>query len=256
MQYYEDGVDDHRLRLESERTLGQLTELIEQTRLLHDLVNNNDFGEAQVRGKLQSNFGFHHPISGRLAPAAEYSSKTILDELSIKLKEIDSKISNGYQKNDATLISSPSEHDFCLGSVDQQVQTIPILRGTVEVQRSLPVGGGISTKLALFLISISNVRRTLDRDSGQWGYHYHYCKLNGERSDLVLCFAENLANRPTRTLYWERHSEKNARFRAKPNMWQDRKRVSIYDACSANAGSKPLSEFRKPKMTACPVWPG
>ncbi|QRG08703.1 hypothetical protein EZH22_10700 [Xanthobacter dioxanivorans] len=83
--------------------------------------------------------------------------------------------------------------------------------------------------------------------------HYHYCKWDGKRSDLVMCF--DLANRAYKDpLFWEKHGA-GTYFPARPNAWRTKKRRSVYEAAEKDLRKWGRANVRHPSKEALPVWP-
>lgn len=130
----------------------------------------------------------------------------------------------------------------------------PILRGHIELVETVPLSSIERDPLAMRLIIGLDDRNKLARDNHQKGWHYHYCNSKGNRSDTMLSFDTGGATKNV-PLFWERHSEGKAKFRAKAHLWGDQKRESIWTSASPELTKHPLHEFRRPKNEASPVWP-
>ncbi|WP_440640992.1 hypothetical protein ACSHT2_07260 [Bradyrhizobium sp. PUT101] len=130
----------------------------------------------------------------------------------------------------------------------------PILRGHIELIETVPLTSVEHDPLAMKLIIGLDDRNKLARDNHQKGWHYHYCNSKGQRSDTMLSF-DTEAAKANVPLFWERHGEGKAKFRAKAHLWGDQKRESIWTSASPELTKHPLHEFRRPKNEASPVWP-
>ncbi|MCK1578684.1 hypothetical protein IVB03_03560 [Bradyrhizobium sp. 168] len=137
----------------------------------------------------------------------------------------------------------------------------PILRGHVELIETVPLRlAAERSELFARLIDIIDDRNKLDRDNHHVGWHYHYCKPNGKRSDTMLSFDTNQPDRyDNKTgaiknvpLFWERHK---GTFPAKPKIWGADKRKSVFNAAFPDLLKHQWHEFRRPKDEASPVWP-
>ena len=125
--------------------------------------------------------------------------------------------------------------------------------GFLERFRPEPIITESDDHIVCRFISISRIKDVLDRDHHQVGWHYHYCKSDGARSDTILTFdRHNTA--PKSPLFWEKHREKNCSFHARANAWRHDKRSSAYSACVGDLNRDP-AEFRRPSNEAEPVWP-
>jgi len=155
-------------------------------------------------------------------------------------------------KDDPSVSDRPS---FVLGAVDVFEASLPILRGTLDRFRTVPLSGPLNEIVVLHLISIPSLsdHLVLERHA-HWGLHYHYCDRDGRRSDTVLCFRAAVISPPT-PLLWELHAERNSKFRARPGNWRVPKRRSIYDTCVKDLTKRAANQFRPPSKEAQPVWP-
>jgi hypothetical protein len=137
----------------------------------------------------------------------------------------------------------------------------PILRGNLEVVETVRLTAFRQAPEVAFYIKIVDDKHELDRDNHHVGWHYHYCKPNGARSDTLISFDTNQPDRfddkrriNNVPLFWERHSPNKAKFRAKATLWGRDKKRSIWDALNPEL-SRPLHEFRRPNNSATAVWP-
>jgi len=130
----------------------------------------------------------------------------------------------------------------------------PILRGYLEhIDTELIVPEERAPILAM-LLKIVGWDDTLDRENSQWGYHYHYCNKYGSRSDTVLTFNPNKSVKKD-PLYWERHGEGHAKFKANVPKWGNKKRESVYDAAFPGLTKPGRTAFRSPSKEAEILWP-
>jgi hypothetical protein len=155
--------------------------------------------------------------------------------------------------------TTPSEYTLTINVIRK---VTPILRGYVEHVETIRLR---RHPLVTYLMAVHGLRDTLDRDHhGVVGWHYHYCNKKGQRSDTMLSFDTNQqvqlqtavavaqSNHP---LFWERHSESNAKFSARAEQWGTGKRESLYDAIMPDLKKWKATEFRRPGMAAEAVWP-
>ena len=132
---------------------------------------------------------------------------------------------------------------------------LPIHKGLLERFRLVPIiDRADSVALARF-IDIKRIKDVLAREThGPVGWHYHYCKPDGQRSDTLLAF-DALHSAPTKPLFWERHGAGKAAFKARANAWRNYKRMSVYVACEPDVKVRRPNEFRRPQRNAEAVWP-
>lgn len=62
------------------------------------------------------------------------------------------------------------------------------------------------------------------------GYHLHYAKLNGIRSDVLFAFGSNPPD-PENPVTWERHGTGKARYFPDPDSWSFKKRENVNKVC-------------------------
>jgi hypothetical protein len=138
----------------------------------------------------------------------------------------------------------------------------PILKGYIEHVETVRIK---QYPFVTYFIAVHGLRDKLDRDHhGVVGWHYHYCDKKGRRSDTMLSFdtkqqlqvktvdAVALSSNP---LFWERHSESNAKFSARAELWGVGKRESVYDAVMPDLKKWGPTDFRRPADDASAVWP-
>ncbi|RZF64708.1 hypothetical protein EWE75_09965 [Sphingomonas populi] len=127
-----------------------------------------------------------------------------------------------------------------------------ILRGLLVPRRKVPILRRVPDDVALFLISIDDGEDYLTRESHGMGWHYHYQNWRKDRSNVILSWDTRWhepspqTEPPTqRALFVEPHGEKNnADFEAKPWLWREKKRKSMYDACSTDLVRWRIGEFK------------
>lgn len=149
---------------------------------------------------------------------------------------------------------SPEDRDlWCLGeAMIVRRREREILRGLVIPKRNVPILQRIPDHIALFLISIDDGEDYLKRETHGMGWHYHYHNWRKDRSNVILSWDTRWPEPKPQTkppalraLFVESHGEKdNADFVAKPWLWGEQKRQSIYEACTADLVRWPISEFK------------
>jgi hypothetical protein len=95
-----------------------------------------------------------------------------------------------------------------------------------------------------------------------FGWHYHYCDHKRRRSDVLMAFDRSRlcqesppSGKQIVPLCWEPHAINKAKFQAKPWLWGDRKRRSIYQACEPDLSVTPALTYKPPSKEAQDVWP-
>ena len=137
----------------------------------------------------------------------------------------------------------------------------PILRGNLEIIETISLAMVERSPAVAYFLKIFDDDNILDRDNDGVGWHYHYCKPTGARSDTLLAFdtrqpdcLDDKGRVHNVPLFWERHAEGRAKFKAKASLWGDDKRLNVRNAVSSEL-KRPLNEFRRPSAEASPVWP-
>jgi hypothetical protein len=64
------------------------------------------------------------------------------------------------------------------------------------------------------------------------GIHFHYARLDGQRSDILFAFGQDPPE-PDYPVKWERHGTNKAKFWPKPENWNFAKRENINMVCCA-----------------------
>lgn len=128
--------------------------------------------------------------------------------------------------------------------------------GKVNRVITYPIAQSISAHALLYIIRMSDTKDILLKEihGVKWGWHYHYCKNNKDRSDTILSF-DIQRTQPCPHLCWETHAANKAKFDARPYMWSQRKRESVYSACSPDLEKHDLNQFKRPGSGSGLVWP-
>ncbi|MER8917685.1 hypothetical protein NKI32_28205 [Mesorhizobium sp. M0761] len=146
---------------------------------------------------------------------------------------------------------------WSLGAIKFRFAPRPIHRGFLEPARYANYVI-LDEGLVAYLITVSGDDHTLKREHhDHFGWHYHYLDRKKRRSDVILCwdtFAK-VTSQDNRSLFYEGHAEGNSSFPARPNLWAERKRKSIHDACGPDLLKWPINEFKAPGKTSVAVWP-
>ncbi|WP_380879553.1 hypothetical protein ACFB49_22930 [Sphingomonas sp. DBB INV C78] len=70
------------------------------------------------------------------------------------------------------------------------------------------------------------------------GYHLHYARLDGMRSDILFAFGSNPPE-PEFPVKWERHGSGKARYFPQPETWNRKKRLNVNQVCLAARNKLP-----------------
>ncbi len=138
------------------------------------------------------------------------------------------------------------------------LKTLEILRGHIDVVETKPLVSKKETPYLYAFISITADKGVLDRENhgSNMGIHYHYCDKQFKRSDTIITFDQTtVQNPPIHPVVWEKHAEGKAKFFAKAAAWRQKKRVSVFNACTADLKGRNIADYRCPSLKAMPVWP-
>lgn len=166
----------------------------------------------------------------------------ILNEIEERLDEI------GYE--------APTDRTGSYGTHYVRAPARKIVRGFLEPVHVAPiVPSGPPLTMALLTTVEGFKEKVCFEHHGPVGWHYHYCDKDGRRSDTILSWDTHHAQqKKIRPLFWERHSENNAKFQARATLWADKKRQSIYETCRGDL-KRAITEFRHPSDEASAVSP-
>lgn len=196
------------------------------------------------------------PTQTPIRPPIYVDQVTELDGILGELRELVVRANESF--NDSPYFTSNRDLDpgaWSLGNLHRYSGSISVLRGSLDVYFCEAIVPEISPNAALFFTTVPGIKDLLKREThSHFGWHYHYCKPNRDRSDTILSFDAN-SPLPAKPLLWEYHSEHKAKFKARPNAWSMGKRENIYNSCKADILVRPASEFRRPAKDAVLTWP-
>lgn len=151
-------------------------------------------------------------------------------------------------------------HTGQMGTEFQVLAPRKILRGYLVPIREVPIPLTVSARM-LALIEIAGESHKLDRHLDQ-GIHYHYTLANGTHTSTMICWDKRWLCPPNakppatlRPIFHELHGRGSKTKKARPELWSDRKRESIWDACARDLQTWKISEFRCASDNAAAVWP-
>lgn len=174
-----------------------------------------------------------------------------------ELRDLIEKHELNWPEGPSVRTGDQKEH-WSLGTEEFRGHLIPFLRGELEPVRRVVVAPGLPDGVVILFLSIPRLRDLLERENHGWGYHYHYLDSKSRRSDTLLTFEHELRTlqdgQQVRVLTWERHSEKG-HFAARAARWGDKKRESVYAACTDDSAKRALSDYKLPAKDAEAVWP-
>jgi hypothetical protein len=135
--------------------------------------------------------------------------------------------------------------------------------GFLDPIRRIPILTRVPEKVVLYLITVGRGEDYLQNEAHSGvGWHYHYLDWRKNRSDVVLCWDTRWKDPVPQTvplsrrgLFVEKHAEKGKPFRAKPWLWGDRKRETMYEICSADLAKRRIDEYRCAANKAELVYP-
>ncbi|RMI05378.1 hypothetical protein [Sinorhizobium meliloti] len=189
----------------------------------------------------------------------------IREEASRIVKELDEVLKHSNWRPDRGPPPSPDTGHWTLGSVEQRAPARKIHLGYLEPVRLFPVVERVPDPVRAFLTQIPGWDDYLKRENHPGvGWHYHYLADLRKRSDVLLAWDTRwqappapLKNRlpPLHPLFGEKHGEGKADVRAKPWLWGDKKKESMYGVCAPDLRKWKIHEFRCASSQADPVWP-
>ncbi|MBY3150284.1 hypothetical protein HFO63_32785 [Rhizobium laguerreae] len=170
---------------------------------------------------------------------------------------------NNWEAGRSNVSPSDAGH-WSLGSIEQRARIRQIHRGYLEPIRRFSVLEYVPDLVVAYLARIPGWDDYIKRENHPGvGWHYHYLPDPGRRSDVLLAWdirwqtpTAHPANRPQqRPLFGEKHGEGKADVQAKPWLWGDKKKESMYRLCAPDLEKWKIQEFRCASNHAEPVWP-
>jgi hypothetical protein len=130
-----------------------------------------------------------------------------------------------------------------------------ILRGFIQPVVLIPTFQVVSERVFHFIRSLPGGDDYLVGEMHH-GIHYHYLDSKHRRSNVILCWDNHAdVDENPYPLFWERHGEGKAGFKARSERWVLEKRVSMHTACLPDLETWPLKAFRCASNKAQPLWP-
>lgn len=185
----------------------------------------------------------------------------IVEDIARAVRSIEERLAVRYRKDLAEINALAAQklggHNWAIGTRRELIGTQEILRGHLILGQDRPIVQSVQpiTVLRFVTIRVEGLKDHLERDGGQWGYHYHYCIKGKGRSDTMLCFGDFGEGQKKARLFHEKHNDGKAKGYARPDGWGKNKRISIYDACSPDLDPWPIEAFKRPSRGARLVWP-
>jgi hypothetical protein len=150
---------------------------------------------------------------------------------------------------------------WTLGWVEQRVPARKIYRGYLQPVRNFPIVERVPKLVLAFLTKIPGWNDYVKRENHPGvGWHYHYLIDPRTRSDALLAWdtrwqrSSELAS-ALHPLFGEKHGEGKADAQARPWLWGDKKKKSMYEVCARDLLKWKMDEFRCASALADPVWP-
>ncbi|MDC9824831.1 hypothetical protein PRN20_13935 [Devosia sp. ZB163] len=154
----------------------------------------------------------------------------------------------------------PAVEEVSIASQFEVLAPRDILRGYLVPVREVPVPLSVSHRV-LALIAVADEVDKLDRHLEQ-GIHYHYVLKDGTHTTTMICWdnrwrkaAAPQISSAVRPIFHELHGRGAKTKKARPNLWSDGKRQSIWAACSPDLQKWNIGEFRCASNGASSVWP-
>ncbi len=186
-------------------------------------------------------------------------------QLAEMLGELDAILSEaGYEyRSDEDLVRRfEAGEPWWLGTDLKVFPPCKILRGYLIPVQEMPTRVRISLRVFAFL-TIDGDKDLLDRDSDQFGIHYHYVLGSKERTTTMICWdtrwvsvdQTDLKRIKLRPIFHELHGEGKYTKAARPHGWGEKKRKSVREACLSDLRQWDIQEFRCASNSADSVWP-
>lgn len=229
--------------------VGKFTSELQQLRCLTRQMRSASFCEAWASMVEQ-----HWP--DRISYIEVPQSRPLRRQLEEALEELDRQLED---------VALPVEGEAEAGTVyiASQFEVMAprgILRGYLVPVHEVPVPLSVSHRV-LALIAIADEVDMLDRHLDQ-GIHYHYVLKDGTHTTTMICWDNRwrnaAASKPSeaiRPIFHELHGRGAKTKKARPQLWSDRKRESIWAACSPDLQKWNIGEFRCASNGASSVWP-
>ena len=196
-------------------------------------------------------------LPGELATSSPIyvDQATELNEVLTELRELVARARDALEAEPPFYLGRVHTVAWSLGNVHRYAGSLSVAIGTLDRYFCEPVVPEFGSQLAHFFIGIPGLRDLLKRENhDHFGWHYHYCRKNRDRSDTILSF-DAYSSSPEKPLLWEYHGEHKARFKARPYRWTAHTRENIYNSCKADVLNRPADQFRRPAKNAVLTWP-
>jgi hypothetical protein len=227
---------------------------------------------AMIRELTRSTFRFRREESvligdgaWRELPREAPNIGPIREEIGGFVMELETVLRSNNWQPDRSGLPFPDAGRWTLGSVEQRAPIRQIHRGYLEPIRRFAVLERVPDLVVAFLARIPGWDDYVKRENHPGvGWHYHYLPDPGRRSDVLLAWdirwqAPTVlpANRPPprRPFFGEKHGEGKADVHAKPWLWGDKKKESMYRVCAPDLEKWKIHEFRCASNYAELVWP-
>ncbi|WP_144083762.1 hypothetical protein [Rhizobium leguminosarum] len=189
----------------------------------------------------------------------------ISDRVSRIVADLDEVLRHDNWRPDRTFEPPADEGHWSIGSTEQRAPIRKIHRGYLEPIRCFSLVEHVPDLVVAFLARIPGWDDYVKREYHQGvGWHYHYLPDPGRRSDVLLAWDtrwQESAPPPTkkplplRPFFGEKHGEGKADVQAKPWLWGDKKKESMYGLCAPDLRKWSIHEFRCASSDAEAVWP-
>ncbi|WP_037469912.1 hypothetical protein [Sinorhizobium fredii] len=185
----------------------------------------------------------------------------IREDVSRIVKELDDTLRENNWRPEQPPLPYPDAGRWTLGSLEQRAPARKIHHGFLEPIRRFPVVERVPALVIAFLARIPGWDDYVKRETHPGvGWHYHYLVDPRKRSDALLAWDTRWLRPlafPTalHPFFGEKHGEGKADVRAKPWLWGDKKKKSMYEVCAPDLLKWKIDEFRCASSHADPVWP-
>lgn len=182
-----------------------------------------------------------------------WNAAVLLNELEFLLS-----MANWIPESDMPLIATGNQ--WTLGHIEKEAPLRKIHHGHLLPVKKFPILEDVSDRAIAFLTKISGWSDYVKRENHPGvGWHYHYLSAAKKRSDVLLAWDTRwqppLGADPLRPFFGEKHAEGKADFSARPWLWGDKKKASMYAVCQGDLEKWAIGEFRCASQDAEAVWP-
>lgn len=214
--------------------------------LIQRALERNSARQEEIERNLRELFPSREPRAWR-------ESNFLIDNIRAPLREAERLLEQIYIKDGQNPVIAETPH---LRDVRQRlgelVQATFIELGSQRLNASwsyidlvevVPLINPVDTPLLYLVVTLPlgkahKKHEVTAEEHNRSGYHLHYAKLNGIRSDVLFAFGRNPPD-PENPVTWERHGSGKARYFPDPDSWNLKKRENVNKVCLAAKAKLP-----------------